>query len=286
MENDSQPATQKSVFITGCSSGIGRETALHLAKNGYTVFASVRKEADYQQLCQMREPNLIPLYPLDLTKPGDIPPLVETIQSEIQRRGQPGLYALINNAGGGLVAPVELMDLDAFHVELQTRLVGTVGLMQAFLPLLRQGGGRILWIMTPAIIPTPYVTSIHACDFAANCILRTLDIELKPWHIPCVQIRCGGIKTASSLISTSISETLQKHPRFELYSERLTNWSKEISDFDQKRSEPVKVAQVVLTSLRAAHPKRRYSVGYMVGAATFLESLPQPLTDRILKIRF
>jgi hypothetical protein len=140
--------------------------------------------------------------------------------------------------------------------------------------------------MTPANIPTPYVTSIHACDFAANCIIRTLDIELKPWQIPCVQIRCGGIKTASSLTSTSISKALQMHPRIALYSERLTKWSKEISAFDQKRTEPAKVAQVVLNSLRATHPKRRYSVGYMVGAATFLESLPQPLADVILKMRF
>jgi NAD(P)-dependent dehydrogenase (short-subunit alcohol dehydrogenase family) len=191
-------ANHKSVLITGTSSGIGRATALYLARQGYTVFATVRKAKDAEALRALGEPNLIPLCPLDLTCLEHIPPLVETVQAELARRGQPGLYALIHNAGGGEVAPIEMMDLGGFHREVQTRLVGAVALVQAFLPLLRQGRGRILWIMTPAMIPTPYVTSIHACDFAVNCIIRTLDIELRPWNIPCVQIRCGGINTNTS----------------------------------------------------------------------------------------
>ncbi len=58
------------------------------------------------------------------------------------------------------------MELDQFHRELQARILGSVAMVQAFLPLIRQASGRIVWIMTPALIPTPYVTSIHACDFA------------------------------------------------------------------------------------------------------------------------
>jgi NAD(P)-dependent dehydrogenase (short-subunit alcohol dehydrogenase family) len=146
---------------------------------------------------------------------------VETIQAELMRRRQAGLYALINNAGGGAIAPVELMDLEVFHKELQTRLVGSVALVQAFLPLLRKGGGRILWIMTPAAIPTPYVTSIHACDFAVNCLAHTLDLELKPWHIPSIQIRWGGIKTAKGLKTTAEVEAILQHPKGDLYRKAL-----------------------------------------------------------------
>jgi NAD(P)-dependent dehydrogenase (short-subunit alcohol dehydrogenase family) len=193
---------------------------------------------------------------------------------------------LINVAGGGMVAPVELMDLDVFQQELQTRLVGAVALVQAFLPLLRQASGRILWIATPAAIPTPYVTSIHACDFAANCIVRTLEIELKPWQIPCIQIRCGGIKTAKGLKTTAEVEAILHRPNGDLYREALLKWSEQMAAFDQKRTEPEKVAQLVLAALLAPKPKRRYSVGYMSGVAALLESLPQALTDKILKIRF
>ena len=286
MQTNSTSDLNKSVLITGCSSGIGRVTALYLAHNGFTVFASVRKEKDRQDLLQLHEPNLIPICPLDLTRLEDIPPVVATIQAELQRRGQAGLYALIHNAGGGGVAPIELMDLDVFHKELQTRLVGAVALVQAFLPLIRQGGGRILWIATPSTIPTPYVTTIHACDFAANCLARTLDIELQPWRIPSIQVRCGGIKTARGMQTPSEAEPVLKHPRGDLYRAAMLKWFDEMAGFDQKRTEPEQVARVIMAALRAPKPKRRYSIGYMAGAAAFLEALPQGLVDKILKARF
>jgi NAD(P)-dependent dehydrogenase (short-subunit alcohol dehydrogenase family) len=159
-------ATNKSVLVTGCSSGIGRATALRLAKSGFTVFASVRKAKDRDDLAKFALRDLVPLYPLDLGKLTDIPPMVESLEAELRRRGQAGLYALVNNAGGGSVAPIELMDLEGFRMELEARLVGSVALVQALLPLLRAGGGRIVWIATPAIIPTSYVASIHMrlCD--------------------------------------------------------------------------------------------------------------------------
>ena len=112
----------KSVLVTGCSSGIGRAIALHLAQNGYTVFATVRKESYRQELCQLGEHNLVPLCPLDLAHPDEIVPLLDNVQAELKRRGQAGLYALVNNAGGGGVSPVELMDVEAFQRELVTRL--------------------------------------------------------------------------------------------------------------------------------------------------------------------
>jgi NAD(P)-dependent dehydrogenase (short-subunit alcohol dehydrogenase family) len=286
MRKTTLPSSNKSVLVTGCSSGIGRTTALYLAHSGFTVFASVRKENDRLELLRLQEPDLIPVCPLDLTRTGDIPAVLETVRAELARRGQAGLYALINNAGGGGVAPVELMDLDGFHQELQTRLVGPVALLQAFLPLLRQGGGRILWIATPAIIPTPYVASIHACDFAVNCIARTLDIELRPWQIPNILIRCGGINTARGQKTPTEKEPILKHPRGDLYRKALVKWFDEMGGFDQKRTEPEQVARVILSALSAPNPRRRYSVGYMAGAAALLEALPQGLADKILKMRF
>jgi NAD(P)-dependent dehydrogenase (short-subunit alcohol dehydrogenase family) len=170
------------------------------------VFATVRKQADAESLRGLNEalgttPNLIPICPLDLTRLEQIPHVIETVASELERRGKEGLYAPINNAGGGSVAPIELMDLHGFRAELEARVLGSVAMVQACLPMIRRAKGRIVWIVTPGIMPTPYVTSIHACDFAVNCIARTLEIELKAWRIPNIMIRCGGIKTAASLKS-------------------------------------------------------------------------------------
>jgi NAD(P)-dependent dehydrogenase (short-subunit alcohol dehydrogenase family) len=282
-------ANGESVLITGCSSGIGRALALSLARRGFTVFATVRKEIDAEDLRNLKEPNLIPICPLDLARREQIPRVVETVIHELERRGKTGLYALINNAGGGTVAPVELMDLDKFQIELQARVVGATALVQAFLPMLRLARGRILWIATPATIPTPYVASIHACDFAINCLARTLDIELKPWDIPNVLIRCGGIKTPAGLRTTADVETaLQTGPRERtaLYEHNLRQWGKDMAEFDEKRTEPVRVAEVVYRALCAKRPKRRYLIGYMATAAALLEALPQSWADWILSKRF
>ncbi|HVM71438.1 MAG TPA: SDR family NAD(P)-dependent oxidoreductase [Anaerolineales bacterium] len=282
-------AQGKSVLVTGCSSGIGRATALHLARQGFSVFASVRREADAESLRKLQEPNLIPICPLDLTKPEQIPSVMATVAAESERRGQNGLYALVNNAGAGSIAPIELLDLEGFRMELEARLLGTLALVQACLPLLRKAAGRIVWVTTPAIIPTPYVTSIHACDFAVNCIARTLDIELKPWNIPVSMVRCGGIRTRAGMNTLpAIAALLDQAPsdRAALYRPALQAWGREMAAFDQKRTEPEAVAGLIHRALAARTPGRRYAVGHMAGAAGFLESLPQPLADWILKKRF
>jgi NAD(P)-dependent dehydrogenase (short-subunit alcohol dehydrogenase family) len=276
------------VLITGCSSGIGRATAIHLAQRGFTVFATVRKEIDAENLRSLNESHLVPIYPLDLTRLEQVPNVVETVTDELKHRGKEGLYALINNAGGGFVAPIELMDLNKFRTELETRILGSVAMVQAFLPLIRQAGGRIVWIVTPAIIPTPYVASIHACDFAVNCIARTLQIELMPWKIPSIMIRCGGIKTpAVSRSAAELEASFEKWPRerLELYEQAIRCWQEDMAAFDAKRTDPEEVAKVIFKALCAKKPKRRYSIGHMSGAAAILESLPQPVVDSILAKR-
>lgn len=279
----------EAVLITGCSSGIGRATAIHLARHGYTVFATVRRDSDAAALSALQEPNLVPVCPLDLSHQDHIPAVVGFVNAEIQSRSLTGLRALINNAGGGQIAPVELMDLGQFSQELQVRLVGATALLQALLPTIRRTpGGRIMWITTPALIPTRYVASIHAADFAVNCLVRTLRIELKRWAIPTVMIRCGGIQTPSVPRSMDkLHDDLQRwsDDQVELYGDELRAWIREMAEFDARRTPPEKVAEVVYQALKADSPRGRYSVGYMAGIATVLESIPQPLADAILARR-
>jgi NAD(P)-dependent dehydrogenase (short-subunit alcohol dehydrogenase family) len=277
---------QQSVLITGASSGIGQAIAAYLAGQNYLVFATVRKESARDALLRQNNPNLVPIYPLDLSSRAEIPAAVSAVQAELERRGLPGLSALINNAGGGEVAPIELMDVDSFERELHTRLSSAVALLQGCLPLLRQGSGRVLWIMTPAAIPTPYVTSIHACDFAVSCITRTLALELRAWNIPVVQIRCGGIDTPAGQGTPGAKEALLSRPGGALYRGRIEKWYADMAGFDQKRTPAVKVAEVVQKALSAAHPRRHYSIGHMAGLAAFLESLPQDWGDWVLSKRF
>jgi len=279
----------KSVLVTGASSGIGRATALRLASSGYLVFGTVRKKEDAEALAALGPAEsgrgaLVPLI-LDLGRKEGLPELVRGVEAELEKRGMPGLYALVNNAGGSLVAPVELMNLEAFEVELRARLIGALGLAQAFLPSLRRAGGRLLWIATPGTIPTAFVTGIHACDFAVNCIARTLALELGRSGPPVVLIRCGGIRTRAGLDTAGALErglAGVAPERRAIYEEKLARWSRSMAAFDERRSESGRVAETIERALSAPRPRKRYRVGYMSGAAAFLESLPQVLVDRIL----
>lgn len=281
-------SAHRAVLVTGCSSGIGRAIAIYLAENDFTVFAAVRKKEDAENLAKLQKPHLIPTYPLDLTNLNHLKGVLEFVKEALDNRAIKGLYAIINNAGGGSIAPIELLDLDKFHMELQTRILGPVALLQSFLPLIREARGRILWIATPALLPSPYLTDIHACDFAVNFIARTLKIELMAWNIPSILIRCGGIKTSSpDRIYRILNENIKKWPKenYELYAGALEKTRKEFEEFDKKRTDPTEVAKVVYKALIGKKPKRRYRVGYMSGLAAFLELFPQTMVDYILERR-
>ncbi len=275
------------VVVTGCSSGIGRAIATTLASRDFNVFATVRKPADADALRALGLPNLVPICPFDLTKPEQIAAAVEVIQTHLRARSI-GLYAIVNNAGGGGIAPIELMDVDGFRNELEARLVGPVTLLQALLPDLRRAHGRVLWIATPGMFPVPYVASIHACDFAVNSIARTANIELKPWNIQNILIRCGAIDTpAPKRTEAELEQAFARWPsdRVVLYEEKLRNEAFNQEGFNSKRTDPVEVAEIVHTALTAARPKRRYQIGYLSGLAALLELLPQGWADAIMERR-
>jgi len=284
----SKPTNERAVLITGCSTGIGRAVAVRLAQQGFTVFATVRKETDRVALAGLGLPDLVPLSPLDLSKTDQISAVVETLKNQLAARGIQGLYALINNAGGGFIAPIELIDLDRFEVELQTRIIGPLALLQAFLPLIRQAHGRLLWIVSPGLIASPYIASLDACFFAINYLARALNIELKPWNIPSIMIRCGGIITSAPAKTDQELEQAYKNwppDRFALYDSALRKQQRSFAGFDRHRTPPQQVAGVVYRALTTARPKHRYRVGYMSGAAAFLEALPQPVADWLIASR-
>jgi len=280
--------TTKAILVTGASSGIGHAIALYMAQHGFVTFATVRKTADAEKLRQMGIPTLVPICPLDLSKPEEIKQAAQTVREELQRRSIKGLYGVVSNAGGGGIAPIELMDIRQFRTETEARLVGPVALLQELLPLIREAQGRLIWIVTPSLMPIPLVASIHACDFAANCLARTLQIELKPWNIPVVQIRCGGIRTASSEKSThELSEFIRSlSPEQDaLYGDTLRKELNFQTGFDKNRTEPERVAALVHKALSVARPRRRYQIGHMSRIAQFVEYLPQPLIDRLMEAR-
>jgi NAD(P)-dependent dehydrogenase (short-subunit alcohol dehydrogenase family) len=278
----------KTVLVTGASSGIGYETAIYLSEIGYTVLASVRKEEDAIRLEKLRLENLKPIWPLDLTISEQIDAIGNTIIKEIEHKEIPALYSIINIAGGGQIAPIELMDISEFRNELEKRIIGPVYLLQILLPFLRKTKGRILWIATPGLIPISFLTDIHASDFAVNYIARTLNLELYPDGIRNILIRCGGIKTTSpertiNNLKQMISEWDSE--RLAPYKNRLLRFIEAQAKFDASRTKPIEVAKLIGKVLEVKKPKVRYQVGHLSKMAAFLEKLPQSWVDYIMEKR-
>lgn len=278
-------SVNKSVIVTGASSGIGHEIAIYLAKTGYTVLATVRKKADIKKLNELEIENLKPLFPFDLTISEHIYNIADLIKSKIKLNAIPPLFSIVNVAGGGQIAPIELMDIQKFRDELEKRIVGPVILLQELLPFLRLTEGRIIWIATPGLFPLPYLTDIHAADFAVNYIARTLDLELLPDNIRNILIRCGGIKTSSPERGLAqLKEMLNKRSsdRLTHYKDRLIKFIDNQREFDAKRTEPVEVAKLVAKVLVTKKPKKRYQIGHLSKMGAVLEKLPQSWVDNIM----
>lgn len=275
--------TSKSILVTGASSGIGNETALYLARQGYVVLAAVRKESDLKALNELGIENLKPLFPLDLTKPDQIISAAASVKEMVETHQIPPLNALINIAGGGSMTPIELLNASDFRDELEKRIVGPVMLLQQLLPLLRETKGRIIWIATPGLFPVPWVADIHAPDFAVNYLARTLNLELLPDGIKNILVRCGGIKTPS--VGRAEKELDAKLGMSGIYKSRLEKVLKDQEKFDCKRTEPVEVARLIAQVLELKKPRTRYHIGHMSRLGAFLENLPQSWVDAIMARR-
>jgi len=277
--------SKKSILVTGASSGIGNAVVVYLTKVGYTVLATVRNNSDAENLNKLGFKNLKPLCPLDLTKQEQVLSIAKSIKEQIRNNELPPLYAIINIAGGGQIAPIELMNINNFREELEKRLVGPISLLQELLPMLRYTKGKVLWISTPGLFPVPYVADIHAPDFAVNYLARTLNLELHHDGIKNIMIRCGGINTSSpERTYDNLTVMFSKWPKEKLaiYKDRLIKVQNDLRQFDTKRTDPERVAILISKVLNARNPRIRYQVGHMSGLGAFLEKLPQSLVDFIM----
>lgn len=130
-----RPMAQKSILVTGASTGIGRHLAETLASNGHHVYAGARKDKDIEQLNAI---NNITAVRLDVTKQEEIDAAVIFIQQQ-----GTGLYGLVNNAGvfiGGLVSNTDIEDHNMLY---KVNVEGVYRVTKAFMPFIIESQGRI-----------------------------------------------------------------------------------------------------------------------------------------------
>jgi NAD(P)-dependent dehydrogenase (short-subunit alcohol dehydrogenase family) len=163
---------EKSILVTGCSSGIGLCVARGLKSRGYRVFATARKESDVQRLCDEGLESLR----LDLADSGSITTAVD----EILARTRGTLDALFNNGAYGQPGAVEDLSRDVLRTQFETNLFGWHELTNRILPVMRrQGHGRIVQNSSVlGFVALRYRGAYNASKYALEGLTDTLRLEL------------------------------------------------------------------------------------------------------------
>ena len=270
---------QRSVLVTGASTGIGRATALLLAQHGFRVFAGVRRPEDGERLAAEAS-GVVPVI-LDVTSAEHIERAAAVI-AEAR-----GLYGLVNNAGIASAAPLEFVPVEELRHQLEVNVVGQVAVTQAVLPMLRAARGRIVNVTSiGGLIAGQMLGPYNASKFALEAVTHVLRQELAPWGIEVVAIEPGVIATPIWSTSAASADRMLA-PRLAevtaLYGAQIESAQKMAANGTAHGIAPVEVARVIERALTARRPKTRYPVGTdaKIGAA-LLARLPDRTRDRLL----
>lgn len=269
-----------SILVTGTSTGLGLETALHLAANGFRVFASVRSLASRDDvLAAAAERGVeLELLQLDLADPSTIEEAVETVVDETG-----GIFGLVNNGGVGLRGAVEDSSEEEIRRVFETNVFGTVAVTQGVLPHMREAGcGRIVTITSVGGRVPGFGVSIYCSSkFAQEGLAEGLALELAPFGIQSIIVEPGIIKTPRwaehrGTAKGARDSSSPYHARF---------WASEaIADRIVERSPttPADVATTVASALTDPNPRLRYVVGRGASTVVFLRRhLPERVFERL-----
>ena len=274
---------QRTVVVTGASTGIGQACALLLDQLGFSVFAGVRQDADAQILKQKGSQRLIPIF-LDVTDAESIAAAVEKVTNAV---GGGGILGLVNNAGIAVPGPLELLAIAEFQHQMQVNVTGQLAVTQAFLGLLRQSRGRIVNMGSIAgKSPTPFLGAYNASKFALEALTDVMRMELRPWGISVSIVEPGSIATPIWDKSLSQSEVAQHdlpETAHNLYGQAMNIVREKMQMIASRGISADIVAEVVVHALTAKQPKTRYLVGQDAKIGAVLKHiLPDRLHDRII----
>jgi NAD(P)-dependent dehydrogenase (short-subunit alcohol dehydrogenase family) len=190
----------KSVLITGCSSGFGRLTALHLARGGANVIASMRNlqggnrpEARELRDIAAKEKLELAMVEIDVTDEAQVAAGVR----EAERIAGGGLDVLVNNAGVGLAGPVELGDMEATRLIFETNLFGYLRMARAALPAMRAKKQGLVFNVSSQLgrVIIPGVGHYCATKYGVEAMFEAMAYELAPFGVEVTIIQPGGYPT-------------------------------------------------------------------------------------------
>ena len=272
-----------SVVITGASTGIGAASALALDKLNFRVFAGVRKRADGEALQAQASAKLTPVE-LDVTNSNEIAAALKTIADEV---GDAGLTGLVNNAGIGVVGPLEIVSPDELRRQFEVNVIGLIAVTQALLPLLRKARGRVVNMSSIAgRAAMPYMGPYAASKHALEALSDALRIELQHTGVRVSVIEPGAIATPiwhKTRKEVNGWESTWSEEAKALYLDGLNRVKHVAAMSEENAAPPSLVADAVIHALTAPNPKPRYLVGRDAKLRALLAAiLPDSLQDKLL----
>lgn len=273
----------RSVIVTGASTGIGEACVFYLDKLGLRIFAGVRKQADADALQRKASARLTPIF-IDVTNVDSIAAAANTVGAAV---GEAGVTGLVNNAGIGVGGPLEFLPIVELRTQLEVNVIGQIAVTQAFLPLLRQGQGRVVNMSSiSGRLALPFFGPYAASKFALEALTDSLRVELRPWGIEVIAVEPGTIATPiwnkSMSRADEMISNLPERAR-NLYDPSLIELRKAVARASQQGIPAEKVAKVVAHALLAKRPKTRYVVGRDARLVTLVAKfLPDRLRDWLI----
>jgi NAD(P)-dependent dehydrogenase (short-subunit alcohol dehydrogenase family) len=255
----------KVAIVTGSSSGIGFETSLLLARNGFFTYATMRNPDKSSKIDELKQKEKLPLdvLKLDVTDNKSVNEAIEKVANEQGR-----IDVLVNNAGYALIGPLEEVSIQEFKEQFETNVFGVIRVSQSVLPIMRKQrhgtivnissiAGRIGFPLTPA-----YVSS----KFALEGLSESMAYELEQFGIKIILIESGVIKTnfdKNLKIGKNVSAASTTNDRNSPYAD-ITE--KRIAGFKPRFENglpAIEVAKVILNAItsRNISSELRYLVG-------------------------
>lgn len=267
------------VLITGCSSGIGRETALYLKQFSHRVFATARTKEDVQKLKNLGFES----YLLDLTQ-------YETIHSTLENilAVAGSLDVVFNNAGYGQPGAVEDLTTEVLKEQFETNLFGLHELTCAAIKIMRQQGhGKIIQHSSVlGIIALKFRGAYNASKYAIEGLNDTLRQELMGTNIHISVLNTGPITSKfreNALKKFKANIQIEGSAFEEVYKSELKTRLENTQDTTPFNLPAIEVGKTVLKIIETSNPKPRYYITkatHLLGA--FKRILPTSWLDRLL----
>jgi len=256
---------EKVALVTGSSTGIGFETSLALARDGFYTFATMRDIVKGEKIKEIagKENLSIKIIELDVDKEDSVKNAVQNIMKKKQR-----IDVLVNNAGWGLWGSVEDVSVDEFKTQFETNFFSVIRMIQEVAPIMReQNSGNIVNISSIAgRIGFPISPAYISSKFALEGLSESLRFELMPFGINVIIIEPGMIKT-NFFDPMKLGKKAEKTDVYKSITEKVLSGVKMMA---QMATDPKEVSNTIIDAIKEEKPLPRYIVGN--DASMFLEA--------------